>query len=75
MEEIVVAIIALAGTAIGSLGGILAANRLTNYRIEQLEQKVDKHNCVVERITVVEVKLEEHQEDLKIIKEALTLEK
>ena len=73
MEEIVVAIIALAGTAIGSLGGILAANRLTNYRIEQLEQKVDKHNSVVERITVVEVKLDEHQQDLKIIKEALTL--
>ena len=69
------AIIALAGTAIGSLGGILAANRLTTYRIEQLEQKVDKHNSVVERITVVEVKLDEHQEDLKIIKEALTLEK
>lgn len=69
------AIIALAGTAIGSLGGILAANRLTTYRIEQLERKVDKHNSVVERITVVEVKLDEHQEDLKIIKEALTLEK
>ena len=69
------AIIALAGTAIGSLGGILAANRLTTYRIEQLEWKVDKHNSVVERITVVEVKLDEHQEDLKIIKEALTLEK
>lgn len=75
MEEIIVAIIALAGTAIGSLGGILAANRLTTYRIEQLEQKVDKHNSVVERITVVEVKLDEHQQDLKIIKEALTLEK
>ena len=73
MEEIIVAIIALAGTAIGSLGGILAANRLTNYRIEQLEKKVDKHNCVVERITVVEVKLDEHQQDLKLIKEALTL--
>ena len=73
MKEIIVAIIALAGTAIGSLGGILAANRLTTYRIEQLEQKVDKHNSVVERITVVEVKLDEHQQDLKIIKEALTL--
>jgi len=75
MNEIIVAIIALAGTAIGSLGGILAANRLTTYRMEQLEEKVDKHNSVVERITVVEVKLDEHQQDLKIIKEALTLEK
>ena len=58
------AIIALAGTAIGSLGGILAANRLTAYRIEQLERKVDKHNSVVERITVAEVRLDEHQEEL-----------
>ena len=66
------AMIALAGTAIGSLGGILAANRLTAYRIEQLERKVDKHNSVVERIAVVEVKLEEQQQDLKIIKEAIT---
>lgn len=71
MEEIVVAIIALAGTAIGSLGGILAANRLTTYRIEQLEKKVDKHNCVVERITVVEVKLDEQQAELTQLRKAM----
>ena len=47
VTEIIVAVIALAGTAMGSLGGILAANRLTNYRIGQLEKKVDKHNSVV----------------------------
>ena len=64
MTEIIVAVIALAGTAMGSLGGILAANRLTNYRIGQLEKKVDKHNSVVERITVVEVRLSEQQDDL-----------
>ncbi|HIT01527.1 MAG TPA: hypothetical protein IAC21_01700 [Candidatus Enterenecus merdae] len=64
MTEIIVAAIALVGTAVGSLGGILAANRLTNYRIEQLEQKVDKHNSVIERIAVVEVKLSEQQHDL-----------
>ena len=73
MEEIVVAIIALAGTAIGSLGGILAANRLTNYRIEQLEKKVDKHNTVVERITVVEVKLDEQQLELNQLRKALNV--
>lgn len=71
MTEIIVALIALTGTAMGSLGGILAANRLTNYRIEQLEKKVDRHNSVVERITVVEVRLSEQQEDLKLLKEAL----
>ena len=64
VTEIIVAVIALAGTAMGSLGGILAANRLTNYRIGQLEKKVDKHNSVVERITVVEVRLSEQQDDL-----------
>lgn len=71
MTEIIVAAIALIGTAMGSLGGILAANRLTNYRIEQLEKKVDKHNSVVERITVVEVKLSEQEDDLKHLHQAL----
>ena len=71
MKEIVVAVIALIGTAIGSLGGILAANRLTNYRIEQLEKKVDKHNSVVERIAVVEVKLSEQESDLARLHQAL----
>ena len=65
------AVIALIGTAIGSLGGILAANRLTNYRIEQLEKKVDKHNSVVERIAVVEVKLSEQGSDLARLHQTL----
>ena len=62
------AIIALAGTAIGSLGGILAANRLTTYRIEQLEKKVEKHNNLVERTydlerreSLLEARLTEHE--------------
>lgn len=54
MTDIVTAIIAFAGTLVGSLGGILAANRLTVYRIEQLEQKVSKHNNLVERMFQVE---------------------
>ena len=33
--EITVALLSAAGTLIGSLGGILASNRLTNYRIAQ----------------------------------------
>ena len=47
--EIVIALLSLAGTLIGSLSGVLAANRLTNYRIRELEKKVDKHNTIVER--------------------------
>jgi hypothetical protein len=58
--EILVSILSLLGTLVGSLSGILVANRLTNYRLEQLEKKVDKHNSVVERIALAE-------KDIKVI--------
>ena len=49
-ESVVVALISLMGTLGGTLGGILVSNKLTNYRIEQLEKKVEKHNGVIERV-------------------------
>ena len=49
MNEIIIALLSLLGTIIGSLSGVLAANRLTNYRIRELEKKVEKHNTVIER--------------------------
>lgn len=52
--EIVVAGLSLLGTLGGSIIGILTANQLTKYRIEQLEKKVNKHNNLVERMIVVE---------------------
>ena len=45
----------LIGTLVGTFGGILVANKLTNYRIEQLELKVAEHNKLVERIESGEV--------------------
>ena len=39
----------LLGTLAGTFGGIVVSSRLTTYRIEQLEKKVDKHNTVIER--------------------------
>lgn len=52
--EVLVALLSLLGTAIGSIAGIMAANKLSNYRISQLEAKVSKHNNLVERMTAVE---------------------
>lgn len=52
--EIVVAVCSLFGTLAGSLAGIMTANKLTMYRIEQLEEKVKKHNNLIERMVVVE---------------------
>ncbi len=56
-ETVVVAIISLVGTVFGSVIGILTSNKLTAYRIEQLEKKVDKHNSVVERTYQLEEKI------------------
>lgn len=52
--EILVALLSFAGTAIGSIAGIMAANKLTNYRISKLEEKVNKHNNLIERMMAVE---------------------
>ena len=54
MSDIWVAIIAMVGTAIGSLGGILASSKLTNFRLESLEERVNKHNNMVGRLYKVE---------------------
>ena len=62
--EIIVAIIGLVGSAIGTLGGIIITNRLTTYRIGQLEKKVDKHNNLIERTYKVE-------EDIAVINERI----
>ena len=52
--DIVVALLALLGTLGGSFCGVLASNRLTNFRIQELEKKVEKHNNLVERMALVE---------------------
>lgn len=53
-SEIIVAVLSLVGTLIGTFTGILTSTKLSNYRIEQLEKKVEKHNSVVERTSIVE---------------------
>lgn len=67
-DTVIVALISLLGTLGGTFGGILTSAKLTNYRIEQLEKKVEKHNNFAERIPVLEekIKVEEHRiEDLE----------
>ena len=54
METIIVAVISLVGTLCGSWAGVRQANKLACYRIEQLEQRVQKHNSLVERMVAVE---------------------
>ncbi len=53
-DTVIVAVISLCGTLFGTFGGIMASNKLTLYRVEQLEKKVDKHNNVIERVFKLE---------------------
>lgn len=55
-EAIVVAILSLVGTAMGSVVSVMTANRLTNYKIDALQKQVEKHNNLIERT----FRLEEH---------------
>ena len=57
-EAILVALIGLTGSGIGSLCGVLASGKLTQYRLEQLEKRVQAHNNLIDRT----YKLEEHAE-------------
>lgn len=58
-NTVIVAIISFAGTLIGTAGGIIASGKLTQYRIEQLEKKVDAHNKFASRLPVMEEKLKD----------------
>ena len=67
-ETVIVGLLSLCGTVIGSIAGILTASKLTNYRIEQLEKKVDKHNSVVERTFKLEGRMNEAEHDIRDLK-------
>ena len=64
--EIIVALIGVLGSGIGAFIGILVNSKLSNYRLEQLEKKVDKHNNLIERT----YRLEQHNavidEEIKV---------
>ena len=49
-DAVIIAIISLCGTVVGTFSGIMASSKMLAYRIEQLEKKVEKHNNVVERV-------------------------
>jgi cell shape-determining protein MreC len=66
MTEIITSLIGVIGSFIGTLAGIMINSKLTNYRIEQLEKKVDKHNHVIERVYNLEKSEAVFKEDLKV---------
>lgn len=69
--ETITALFSLFGSLIGTFGGIIAGAKLMNYRIEQLEKQVEKHNNVVERMYQAEGHIEELQHDVADIKKRI----
>ena len=67
-ETVFVALLGFTGTLVGSLFGVLAAQKLTQFRLGQLEDKVNKHNNLVERTYVLEGQMTEVQHDIRDIK-------
>jgi len=66
MEAIIVALIGLAGSAAGSLCGVLVSSKLTQYRLEQLEKKVEVHNQVIDRVYKLEERTELQEEKIRV---------
>ena len=55
-SSVIVAVVSGLFTLLGSFGGVMATSRLTAYRLQKLEEKVDKHNQVIDRV----YRLEKH---------------
>lgn len=73
-EVMIVGLLSLAGTLCGSIGGILTANKLTNYRIQALEERVKEHNQIKDRTIVLERdvktafnRIDENKSDIKAV--------
>ncbi len=67
-STVIVAIISFIGTCFGTVGGIIASSKLTNYRLSELEEKVKKHNNVIERTYQLEGRMTEVEHDIRDLK-------
>lgn len=64
--EVLLSVISAFGSALGTFAGIMVNSRLVNYRIEQLEKKVDKHNHVIDRVYHLEKRDAVVEEEIKV---------
>lgn len=64
---VIVGLLSLVGTLAGTFGGIMTGSRLTSYRLAQLEEKVGKHNNLIERTYKIEETLALHEQKLETL--------
>lgn len=64
-DAVFAAVAALIGSIVGTLGGILTSAKLTDFRLSQLEKKMDELSKVVSRIYQLEQRAAVHEERLR----------
>ena len=64
--EAIISRVSVFGSLLGTLAGILINSKLVNYRIEQLEKKVDEHNQVIDRVYKLEQRDAVVEEEIKV---------
>lgn len=64
-SQIIIGVLSLCGTLIGTIGGILASNKLTNYKIDKLQEQVNKHNNLIDRMYKVENRVTLLEDEIK----------
>jgi hypothetical protein len=70
-DTVLVGLLSLLGTLGGAFGGIIVANRLVNYRLTELEKKVDAHGALVDRMYCAERRLDVLGEQLRSVNTAV----
>ena len=71
MGDIIIAVLGFAGTLAGSLLGVVTAQKLTQYRLAQLEEKVNRHNNLIERTFRLEGRMDEAEHDIRDLKQRI----
>lgn len=66
---VLTAVLGFFGTVLGSLGGVIAANKTVNFRLKNLEARLDSYGKIGERIAVLETEVDLIKLDLQILKE------
>ena len=69
--ELLIALISLAGTFLGTIGGIITANRMTSYRIDKLEERIEKMDALDEKVDKLELRQSIQEECIKTIREEM----
>ena len=66
--NMITGLLSVMGSLVGTLAGILTGTKLTNYRLKQLESRVQAHNNMIERTYKLEGQVTECLHDIRDLK-------